>query len=194
MQRIHIFGLFLFFAFSCLIFLFQHIFFFTIDIHCSFIFVVTLQILLNVNDVLWRLPSCAVIGLDFKTVVVWVWFNLRVHGIEGRTHLLRAPTRTHFDFGGQLTARTGGRKKNQDHFCCFLVFIKLSICLFLFKGAMCKDFHKGPWCVLKENRGIVLLDSHTVALAANKSKTSSNTKQIFLSHIFLSNHLFLNFM
>lgn len=139
---IFFFGLFLFFAFSCLIFLFQHIFFFTIDIHCSFIFIVTLPILLNVNDVLWRLPSCAVIGLDFKTVVVWVWFNLRAHGIEGRTHLLRAPSQTHFDCGGQLMTRTG--KKNRDHFCCFLVFMKLSICLFLVKGAMCKDSTRFP--------------------------------------------------
>lgn len=76
---------------------------------------------------------------------------------------MRAPT--HFDCGGQrqprafqLTARREEEKKSRDHFCCFLDFIKLSICLFLVK-VQCVKFHpafrKGPWCVPKENRGIV---------------------------------------
>lgn len=145
MQRIHIFGLFLFFAFSCLIFLFQHIFFFTIDIHCSFIFVVTLQILLNVNDVLWRLPSCAVIGLDFKTVVVWVWFNLRVHGIEGRTHLLRAPTRTQ-----TLTVEDSSRraqeagKKIKTIFVVFLFLLNCQSVFFCLKVQCVKISIRAP--------------------------------------------------
>ncbi len=87
--------------------------------------------------------SLPALGLDW--IFVWVWFNLWAHGIEGRTHLVCAPSQTHFveDSGSLLffslrCALKKSGKENQDTFF-FFDSIKLSICHFLFKGAMCKD-------------------------------------------------------
>lgn len=57
-----------------------------------------------------------------------------------------------------VLAQKEQEKNSRDLFCCFLVSIKLSICLFLLKVQCVKiqpASRKGPWCVLKENRDIV---------------------------------------
>lgn len=107
--------------------------------------------------------SLPALGLDW--IFVWVWFNLWAHGIEGRTHLVCAPSQTHFveDSGSLLffslrCALKKSGKENQDTFFFFLILLNCQSVIFCLKVQCVKIqavSSKGPWCVLKENRDIV---------------------------------------